>query len=127
VAANHDTAHRIHDIANLHIWSDASHRHDRVHRQRVTEVVIAVDGRRASRVLVLPDAEVMVDEGVVHPEDGVTGTGRDVRHDGSDTVVSVGMRTTANLSVRVSLVDFEVERGWKGRTHPPSEQLSILA
>jgi hypothetical protein len=38
-------------------------------------VVIAVDGRRASRVLVLPDAEVMVDEGVVHPEDGVTGTG----------------------------------------------------
>jgi len=75
VAANHDTAHRIHDIANLHIWSDASHRHDRVHRQRVAEAVIAVDGRRASRVLVLPYAEVVVDEGVVHPEDGVTGTG----------------------------------------------------
>ncbi len=54
-------------------------------------MVVAVDGGRAYWIHVLPDTEVVVDERMVHPEDGVAGTGRHVGHDGADAVVAVGV------------------------------------
>ena len=41
----------------------------------------------------MPDAEVAVNEAVVQPEDGVSGRGIGVLHDGSDAVVAPGVRT----------------------------------
>lgn len=53
--------------------------------------------------VVLPDAEVAVDEGVVQEEDGVGGGGVGVLHDGTDTVVAPGVSTafSARGHVRV--------------------------
>lgn len=101
--ANLHAAHRVHDIANLNIRADATNGDDGVHRERVAEVVIAVDGGGACRVGVLPDAEVVVDEGVVHPEDRVRGGCRDVRHDGADAVVAIGVGTVFLSVTRFSL------------------------
>jgi hypothetical protein len=90
---NLDPAHRVHDTANRHIRAQTPKGNNRVHGQRHAEVVIAVDGRGACRIHVLPYAEVVVDERVVHPEDRVAGTGRDVGHHGADAVVAVGVRS----------------------------------
>ena len=88
---NLNPTHRIHNITNRHIRAQSPHIHNRIHRQRDPEVVVAVDGRGADGVDILPDAEVVVDEGVVHPEDGVRGRGTDVGHYGADAVVAVGV------------------------------------
>ena len=97
--ANRDSTHRIHNLPNRHIREDTRDRNDRTHSQRVAEVVVAVDGRQARGVLVLPDAEVVVDERVVHPEDRVAGGGGDVGHDGADAVVTVCVGSVSSLSV----------------------------
>lgn len=95
---NLDTTHRIHDLTDRDVRKDVGDSNDGVQGERVAEVVVAVDGREAGRVGVLPDAEVVVDEGVVHPEDGVAGTGRDVGHHSSDAVVAVCVRTIGFVS-----------------------------
>ena len=86
-----DAAHGVHNITNRHIRAQSPHIHNRIHRQRDPEVVVAVEGGGTDGVDVLPDAEVVVDEGVVHPEDGVRGRGTDVGHHGADAVVAVGV------------------------------------
>ena len=88
-----DPAHRVHDTTNRHIRAQTPKGNNRVHSQGHAEVVIAVDGSGACRIHVLPYAEVVVDERVVHPEDRVAGTGRDVGHHGADAVVAVGVRS----------------------------------
>lgn len=88
---NLNPTHRVHDRTNRHIRAQPPQSHNRIHRQRDPKVVVAVDGRGADGVHVLPDAEVVVDEGVVHPEDGVRGRGGDVGHYGADAVVAVGV------------------------------------
>ena len=81
-------------------------------------MVIAIDGRRAGCVSILPYAETMVDKGMMHPEDRVAGTSRNIRHNGANTIVSISMRTIDDLLLRVSLL-------LRDQTYPPSAQLSI--
>ena len=88
-----DPAHRVHNTANRHIRAQTPKVDHRAHGQGVAEVVVAVDGGGAYWIHVLPYAEVVVDERVVHPEDGITRTGRDVRHHGADTVVTICVRS----------------------------------
>jgi hypothetical protein len=90
---NLNPTHRIHDTTNRHIRAQTAQINDRIHGQGNPEVVVAVDGGGADGVHVLPYAEVVVDEGVVHPEDRVARTGRDVGHHGADAVVAVGVRS----------------------------------
>jgi acetolactate synthase regulatory subunit len=82
------------DIPNTHVRSDTVHVDVRVQAERPARYVVSVDAAQTSRVLVLPDAEVAVDEAVMQPENGVGGRAVGVLHDGSNTVVAPGVRTT---------------------------------
>ena len=63
-------------------------------------MVDTVDTRRTSGdVHVLPDAEAVVDERVVHVEDRVAGAGRDISHHTADTVVSKGVGSGHIVSI----------------------------
>jgi hypothetical protein len=75
-----------------------------VESQWVASLVVSVDGVDTVRVLVLPDAEVAVNEAVVQPEDGVGGRSPGVLHDSADTVVSPGVRTTLGAASHAGIV-----------------------
>jgi hypothetical protein len=70
-ATDGDAGQGIHNIADSDIGPDTTHVDHSVHGQGLTTVVDAVDARGAGGVCILPYAEAVVDEGVVHPEDGV--------------------------------------------------------
>jgi len=78
----------VEEIADPEVGADSVHGNDGVEGDGPSVDVVAVDGRDARGLLVLPDTEVAVDEAVVEPEDGVTNRGVDVRHDGADTIVA---------------------------------------
>lgn len=65
-------------------------------------MIIAINGRRAGCVSILPYAETMVDKAMMHPEDRVAGTSRNIRHNGANTIVPISMRTIGDLLLRVS-------------------------
>jgi len=119
---NLNPTHGVHDTTNRHIRAQTPQRNDRIHGQGNAEVVVSVDGGGACGVYVLPYAEVVVDEGVVHPEDRVTWGGRYVGHHGADAVVAVGVWSDV-----LSVGGGKEKKGGRGETYPPSEQLSMLA
>jgi hypothetical protein len=89
---NGNTSQGVQNITDLDIRSNPTHVDDGIEGQRVAVVVDAVD--RVStygRVIVLPDTEAVIDEAVVHIEDRITGAGRDIGHDATDTVVSISV------------------------------------
>jgi len=103
-ASNNCPAQGVHDLSHGHVRSNSSHRNNRIHRQGVALRVISIDAVRATvNIHVLPDAEAVVNEGVVHPEDGVAGTGRDIRHDSTNTIVSIGVGTKLQAALHVSI------------------------
>lgn len=64
----------------------------------------------ASFVLRLPDLPVPVDEGVVHEEGGVTRRAGDFGHDGTNTVVTVGVRAELHAAPHVDVFSSRVAR-----------------
>jgi len=97
----------IHDVPDLNVGSQAPRRESVVEGQGAAAVLVgrAGDVVQTRRVgIVLPDAPLVVDEAVVHEEDGVTGRRGDVGHDaatGADTVVAVGVRAKMDpVSIR---------------------------
>ena len=94
---NH-AAHGIDNTANRDVRAKTAQHNHRAQRQRVAKVVVSIDRRDARGVHVLPDTVGVIDERVVHPEDGVAGTGRDVGHHSSDAVVAVCVRTIGFVS-----------------------------
>lgn len=91
----------IHQIPDANIRADPVHGDDGVHGEGYVVGPEAVDRGAARGLLVLPDAEVAVDEGVVQEEGRVAGGGVHVGHDGADTVVSPGMGTALSTSGHV--------------------------
>jgi hypothetical protein len=65
-ATDGDAGQGIHNIADSDIGPDTTHVDHSVHGQGLTTVVNAVDARGAGGVCILPYAEAVVDEGVVH-------------------------------------------------------------
>ena len=104
-------ASSVQDIPNTNIRAETVDVDVSVESKRPTRDVVSVDTAHAVRVIVLPDTEVAVDEGVVQPEYWVTGGTVHVRHDSTDTVVTPGVGTklrarshTSKVAVRVALV-----------------------
>jgi len=103
-AGNYCPTQGIHDLSNRHIWSNSSQRDNRVHRKGLAVRVVTVDAVCSSiDVHVLPDAEAVVHERVVHPEDGVTGAGRDIGHGSSNTIVAICVGTKLQATLHVSV------------------------
>jgi hypothetical protein len=89
----------------------------RVQSKGITATVLAIDVVQAGTVLVLPDAEVPVDEGVVQEEDGVGRGSVGVLHHRSDPVVSPGVCATFGAARHVRVVPFVVAAiDQRGRT-----------
>jgi len=103
-----NAAQGVHDAADRDVGVDTGNGDDGVHGERDAEVVVTVDGGGAGGISVLPDAESVVDERVVHPEDGVAGAGRDVRHDGTDTVVAIGVGSALSAALHACVVGTRV-------------------
>lgn len=101
----------------------------------VSSLVVAGDAGGAGRVGVLPDAEVAVDEGVVQPEDRVGRRCVDVLHDGSDTVVTPGVRPSLSaishaveIAESIALVDVgRVAVGRLGAVAGTSKTMELVA
>lgn len=75
-----------------------------VESKLVTDGVSSRDGGNAGvAAVVLPDAEVAVDESVVKEENGVGGRGVGVLHDGANAVVSPGVSTTLGAGGHVGV------------------------
>lgn len=95
-AADVGSTHRVHDVAYGDVGKDVGHVEDIAHAERVAKVVIPADGGCTDRwVSLLPAVEAVVDEAVVHPEDGVARAGRDIGHHAADTVVAIGVGSAA--------------------------------
>lgn len=84
----------IKNVPDADSWSHIVDVDGGIERKAVSCPVGATDAVDASRVLVLPDAEVAVNEEVVQPEDGVGRRGKGILHDSSDTVMTPGVRSS---------------------------------
>jgi hypothetical protein len=88
------SARRVQDIPDADSWADVVYIDGGVKCETVASLVSSVDAVDTVAVLVLPDAEVAVNEGVVQPEDGVGGRCEGILHDSADTIVTPSVRTT---------------------------------
>jgi hypothetical protein len=89
----------------------------RVQSKRITATVLAIDVVQAGTVLVLPDAEVPVDESVVQEEDGIGRGSVGVLHDRANSIVSPGVCATFGAARHVRVVRFVVAAiDQRGRT-----------
>lgn len=97
VAVAQVAAHGVHDVANLDVGLQSLGGEHVVEGQVLLGLGLGGESvdlvETVGGVAVLPDAPVVVNEGVVHEEDRVTGRRGDVGHDSADTVVAVGVRT----------------------------------
>jgi hypothetical protein len=85
-------ARRVQDVPDANSRADVIDVDSGVQGERVARLVGSINVAQTERVLVLPDAEVAVDEGVVQEEDGVGRRSVCVGHDSADTVVTPGVR-----------------------------------
>lgn len=107
-ATNRDTSQRVHNITDGDIRFNPTHIYDGVHGQRIAVMVDTIDARSTRRrVIVLPDTEAVIDEGVVHPEDRIAGTGRDIGHHATNTVVPVGVGSAEAMPLVHELLIFQ--------------------
>jgi hypothetical protein len=81
-------ARRVQDIPNPNSRADVVYVDSSVHSERVACLVGSVNIVYTRRILVLPDAEVTVNEAVVQPKDRVGWRRPRVRHNSANTVVS---------------------------------------
>jgi hypothetical protein len=96
-------ARRVQDIPDPDSRADIVHVHGGVQGERVARLVSSINVAQTERVLVLPDAEVAVDEGVVQEEDGVGGRAVRVGHDSADAVVAPRVRGTLRAAGHVAV------------------------
>lgn len=99
LSADLDTTQSVDDIPNTDVRSDTTHVDHGVHGQCGAGSIDTVNAENAGAISVLPDSPAVVNEGVVHPEDGVTWARPHIGHGTSNTIVSIAMRTE---SVHVS-------------------------
>ena len=103
----------IHDVSNGDVGSNAHGCEDVVevhHGVRVIGITAASNLVEAvGRVNILPDTPVAVDKCVVHKENGITRRRRHVRHDGTNTIVAITMRSRRVIRMMGARVD-----GFKG-------------
>jgi hypothetical protein len=84
----------VENIPKAHIRAETVNVDSGVESESVAATVSAADGGDAGvTAVVLPDAEVAVDECVVQEKDGVGGGRVCVLHDRSDTIVAPGVST----------------------------------
>jgi hypothetical protein len=87
--------HRVKNIPNAHGRTEVININRRIQPKLVTLGIRSRNLRYTCvTTVVLPDAEVAVDEAVVQEEDGVGGGSVGVLHDGADTVVAPGVGTS---------------------------------
>jgi hypothetical protein len=97
-------ASSIEDVPDTDGGAEVVHVDGGVQGERVACLVGAVDRLGTRRGLVLPDAEVAVNEAVVQPEDGVRGRAVGVLHDSTDTVVSPSVGRTLGATGHAGVV-----------------------
>lgn len=91
--ANRHATQSIDDISNWDIRSDTTDGHHGVQGQRIALVVSSIESRETGIISFLPDPVAVVNKGMMHPENRVTGTSRNIRHNSTNTIVSICMRT----------------------------------
>lgn len=123
--ANRNATQSIENVADLHIRPYATHIDDGVHSQRVAIAIDAVYARDPRRVRILPNPIAVVDEEMMHPEDGIAGARTYVAHDGTDAIMAIGVRTRYCPLVHMLVLSPRVSNGRGRSTYPPSLQLSI--
>jgi hypothetical protein len=103
------------DIPDANIRADTINIDGGIQSKWVAGAVSSVNIVDTSRVLVLPDTEVAVNEAVVQPENGVGGRRPGVLHDGANAVVSPGVRTTLGATGHVGICSLVVATVNHGR------------
>jgi hypothetical protein len=97
-------ASSIEDVPDADGGAEVVHIDGGVQGKRVACLVGAVNSLGTRSGLVLPDAEVAVDEAMVQPEDGVSRRAVGVLHDSTDTIVSPSVRRTLGATGHAGII-----------------------